>query len=516
MRQKTTAGLVKDRLHIIDSSGDVALVFVRQRPLAGRPVELAGTSWRLLDDDATYGDGVTTLVFLHSWAAVGTTACRDYQIGYTSSNGNIRVPSTGMAGSTERCSRDAGLGESQFGEDLGWANQYAVQQVEDTELLVVRTSRGKTLTFEPLVAPAGAIFDKSWRLIRFLEVRSDGSSMRWLTDRDPEAGADITATFSETGLEGSLGCHSYAHRTIRGDGKSMIGLDGTITMEGVSLSTKSSCDNRVGITAHQQQYLDLMATAERYHVFVDRLVVVTGSGDALMFQSTTKKTETATQGRPFQSDCPPKSGNCLGPEITSGQDIFAMLSTSLIAGTQSMRSLSAEHQFELYLSNATGPEGLNEATHRCIWNSTAQLLEIDDPHTGTRLTESNLMGQLMTMMVAMPLYCAATPTSRTSSRTSLDFDEDEADYIICAIDAAGGREAWTQDAQGKRADFRCLPPGRGNLRTPDTPTLIGVTAPRPTLPLANSIANQCSDVAHDNLADMVPLDAEVVVVAGPA
>ena len=336
--------MVDDRLHVVDPSGVVTLVFIRQRPLAGRPVDLAGTSWRLLDDDATYGDGVTTLVFLHPWAAVGTTVCRDYQIEYSASNGTIRVPYAGMAGSTEHCSRDAVRREHEFGEDFGWAHEYSVQGIKESEKLVVRTSRGKTLTFEPLVAPAGAIFDQSWRLIRFLEVRSDGSSMRWLTDRDPEAGADITATFSETEIEGFLGCHSYAHRMVGGDGTSMIGPDGTITMEAASLSTESSCDNGAGISSQQQQYLDLVATAERYHVFEDRLVVVTGSGDALMFQSTTAKTETATEGDLF-SQLSPDERECLGPEITSGEDIFALMATSLIAGTEALRCLSTENQF---------------------------------------------------------------------------------------------------------------------------------------------------------------------------
>ena len=441
IRQQPRAGFVKDRLHIIDSAGDIELFFVRQQPLAGRPVNLAGTSWRLFDEDATYGDGTTTLVFLHSWAAVGTTVCRDYQIGYTASNGNIRIPSKGMAGSTERCSRDAVRREHEFGEDFGWANEYSVHRVDGSEQLVVRTSRGKTLTFKPLVAPAGTIFDQSWRLIRFLEVRSSASSTRRLTDRDPEAGADITATFSETGIDGSLGCHSYAHRRAGADGPSMISPDGAMTMEAASLSTKSSCDNGAGITAQQQQYLDLLATAERYHVFEDRLVVVTVLGDALMFQSTTEKTETTTQGDLF-SRLSLQERECLGPEITSGQDNFTMMTTSLTAGTQSMRCLSAEHQFELYMSNAAGPEEMNEATHRCIWNSTAQLLELDDPHTD-QPAAADLMGKMMTMMVAMPLYCAATHQPGLESGV-LGFDEDEANYMVCAIDAAGGREAWIE------------------------------------------------------------------------
>ena len=440
MGQRATARAVDDRLHVTDPSGAVALVFARQRPLAGRPVELAGTSWRLLDDDASYGNGVTTLVFLHSWAAVGTTVCRDYQIGYTASNGNIRVPSMGMAGSTERCSGEATRGVTQFVEDLGWANEYSVQRVQGSEQLVVRTSRGETLTFEPLVPLEGAIFGQSWQLIRFLETRSGGSSSRRLADRDPEAGADITATFSETGVEGFLGCHSYAHRRVGDEGSSMIGPDGTVAMESVSLSTKNACDRSVGITAQQQQYLELMGNAERYYVLADRLVIITNSGDALMFQSTTAPRETTTQGD-FFSRLSPEERKCLGPEITSGRDVLATLATGLTTGTEAMRCLSKENQFQLYMSDAAGPDNLNGATHRCIWNSMAQLLNLDVPHTDPPRTESNLMGQMMTMMVAVPLYCAATHQPDLEP-DDLGFDEDEADYIVCAIDAAGGREAW--------------------------------------------------------------------------
>lgn len=119
-----------------------------------------------------------------------------------------------------------------------------------------------------------------------------------------------------------------------------------------------------------------------------------------------------------------------------------MLATSLTAGAEPMRCLSAEHQFQLYMSNASGPEGMNEASHRCIWNSMAQLLELDDPQTDPP-TEADLMGQLMTMMVAMPLYCAATHQPDLEP-DDLGFDEDEADYMVCAIDAVGGRKAWVK------------------------------------------------------------------------
>ena len=69
MRQPTKARIVDDRLHIVDRSDEVLLVFARQRPLSGEPVDLVGTSWRLVDDDAAYGEGTTTLFFLDSRAA---------------------------------------------------------------------------------------------------------------------------------------------------------------------------------------------------------------------------------------------------------------------------------------------------------------------------------------------------------------------------------------------------------------------------------------------------------------
>ena len=80
MQQGAKARVVDDRLHIVDRSEEVVLVSVRQPPLAGRPMDLVGTSWRLVDDDGTYGEGATTLLFLDSRAATGATACRDYTI----------------------------------------------------------------------------------------------------------------------------------------------------------------------------------------------------------------------------------------------------------------------------------------------------------------------------------------------------------------------------------------------------------------------------------------------------
>ena len=448
MKDQAKARVSDDRLHIVDRSGEVALVFIRQQPLTRQPGDLTGTSWRLVDHDATYGEPPATLVFLNSWAAVGTTACRDYQMGYSASNGRIRIPSTGMAGFTEPCSGDAKQGETQFVEDFGWASEYAIPRVKGSDQLVVRTNRGRTLTFEALAQPAGAIFDQSWRLIRFLEARSDGSSMRWLTDRDPAPSTAITAMFSETAIKGSLGCYSYEHRRVGGDGAPTIGSDGTMNMDALSPSTENSCANGTGISAQQQQYLDLVATAERYHVFKDRLVIVTSSGNALMFQSDTN--ETTIRGDLF-SRLSPQERQCLGPEITSDRDIFAMLSTSPTTGTQAIRCLNKENQFQPYMSNDPGPENLNEATHRCIWNSMEVLLDLDSRQPDPP-DESSLMGQMMTMMMVMPLYCATTHQPELEA-DALGFDEEEAPYIICAIDSLGGPEAWIETLKESGPSF---------------------------------------------------------------
>ena len=171
MTQEARARVVDDHLHIIDSSGDVALVFARQTPLVGRLIELAGTSWRLVDRDGIYGERPTTLVFLDDRAAVGTTACRDYAMGYTANAGRIRIPTRAWRVLPKPCSRDAIDREHLFIEDFGWANEYSthyVQGVLRSLRMVVRTSRGKTLTFAPLskLSLPDAISNGQWTFIR--------------------------------------------------------------------------------------------------------------------------------------------------------------------------------------------------------------------------------------------------------------------------------------------------------------------------------------------------------------
>ena len=284
MVDEAKARVVDDHLHIVDSSGHVVLVFAREQPLVGLPGDLAGTSWRLVDDEGIYGgEGATTLLFLNAWVATGTTVCRDYTVGYAASAGGIRSHYKGMSGSGERCSSEVSRQEHQFIEDFGWADEYSIDQAGAFERLVVRTSRGKTLTFEPLPQSATTIFDRPWRLIRFLESRSDDSGMRWPRNTDVGVSENITATFDAGSIAGSLGRGSCAYRAYGKAGKPLAGADKTVSIAAASVAD-DSCEDGVSISPKQQRYLDALPTAERYIVFGERLVIVTSDGGALVLQ----------------------------------------------------------------------------------------------------------------------------------------------------------------------------------------------------------------------------------------
>jgi heat shock protein HslJ len=296
MTQQAKARVVGDRLQIVDNSGEIALVFSRQGTLVRRLITLEGTGWRLADHGGIYGERPPTLIFLDNRTAVGTTTCRDYALGYTANAGRIRIPYKGMAGSAEPCSRDAIKREHLFIEDFGWANEYSTHYTQGalrSLRMVVRTSRGKTLTFAPLSKRPDTLFDRPWIFVRSLESRSDQSGMRWVEDIDSASGSHITARFEENTVAGSLGCHSYAYHGAGGEGSALVSwADGSMSMSQATLSTKKTCDGLASISHRQRRFLDLLGAAERYHVLEDRLVAVTEAGDALMFKPEDRSSRT--------------------------------------------------------------------------------------------------------------------------------------------------------------------------------------------------------------------------------
>ena len=142
--------VVGDRLEILDGEGATRLVFVREAPLPGQPVDLGGTSWRLItDDDVDNDERVTTLIF-NGRQVTGSTACRDYLASYEMSEGSVRFPGTRMLGSVESCSELDRRRSGEFTDFLSWAWEYSVHEEQGITRLRIRSSRGKTLAFEPL------------------------------------------------------------------------------------------------------------------------------------------------------------------------------------------------------------------------------------------------------------------------------------------------------------------------------------------------------------------------------
>ena len=139
-----------DRLEILDGEGATRLVFVREAPLPGQPVDLGGTSWRLItDDDVDNDERLTTLIF-NGRQVTGSTACGDYLASYEMSEGSVSFPSRSGLGSVESCSELDLRRAGEYIESLSWAWEYSVHEEQGISRLRIRSSRGKPLTFEPL------------------------------------------------------------------------------------------------------------------------------------------------------------------------------------------------------------------------------------------------------------------------------------------------------------------------------------------------------------------------------
>ena len=151
LRQSSRFRLTENRLETLDESGEVRLVFLHQEPLPGAPARLEGTGWRLLaEDDLADGVRVPSLTILDANLFEGTTACRDVEGSYQTSGKSIRFPNIGMNGDHSACSEGVMRHEAQFTDDLSYSIEYSVYRHEEAKRLVIRTSRGRALTFESL------------------------------------------------------------------------------------------------------------------------------------------------------------------------------------------------------------------------------------------------------------------------------------------------------------------------------------------------------------------------------
>ena len=207
--------IVDDWLEILDSEGATRLVFVKQEPLPGHPVELEGTGWRLLiEADAMDGVRAPTLAFLDDRLVTVATACRSYVATYKASEGALRFLIISVVGSPQSCGKDARILEGEFGDFLTWAREYSVHEEGGSIRLRIRSSRGKTLTFEPLPQTIGAIADTEWSLLAFVELRQLGPGMWNHRTTSVIQGTEVTISFDEDGLGGFTGCNDYAEAGI--------------------------------------------------------------------------------------------------------------------------------------------------------------------------------------------------------------------------------------------------------------------------------------------------------------
>ena len=272
--------VVGDRLEIFDRGGAARLVFVREAPLSGRPIDLGGTAWRLLMEGATGGDlRAPTLAFLDDRLVTGVTACRAYLATYSKSEGSVHFPSQSMLPSPQSCPEQSRRLEGDYGDFLSWAKEYSVNEEGGSSRLRIRSARGRTLTFEPLRPTVEDIADSEWTLVAFIELRQLEPRM-W----NPRAtsviqGTEVTISFDKDGISGASGCNSY-------EGLAMVKDDGSITNDVQSFfHTEKGCDGPDGLMEQEERYLDLLPRLTRYGMYGDGLFTRTDDDEFLLFQA---------------------------------------------------------------------------------------------------------------------------------------------------------------------------------------------------------------------------------------
>lgn len=200
-----------DRLEVRDEAGEVRAVLFKPPQLAGRPIELAGTAWRLVVEEDGAEVYTPTLAFLTEHIAAGVVACREYVAGYRENDVRLSVPSRFMIGSTEDCSDELlEMEESFYRMRLSWADHYRVEESAAGKVLRVRTKDGRTWEYESLTPPADGALRGVWTLTAFVEPRVVSARRTYYSHTiDVIPGTEVTVEFSRDGVSGSGGCNMY-------------------------------------------------------------------------------------------------------------------------------------------------------------------------------------------------------------------------------------------------------------------------------------------------------------------
>ena len=153
-----------------------------------------------------------------------------------------------------------------------------MSEEEGSRLLRMRSSRGKTLTFEPLSSTVKDIADAEWTLVAFVELRDEGSGTWNARTTRIVQGTDVTISFDEDGLSGSSGCNSYT-------GLGSVEYEAaTIDVQTLS-HTELFCEGLDGLMEQEERFLDLLPRLERYGTYGDGLYLQTDNHVFLLFEA---------------------------------------------------------------------------------------------------------------------------------------------------------------------------------------------------------------------------------------
>ena len=287
-----------NRLEIRDGSGKLRLVMVNKSPLVGAAEDLTGTAWRLISTDGKTPRGIPpTLSFWDEAFVGGTVADYGFVAQYDKWETTIRIRSTAVTGAqTSRISRIPDQEVRDFLQGITRSDRHAVRDEGGTRLLRIRTSMGYPLDFEELLPAVVSISDAEWSLQSFIEVR-------WEEYRyggppcvvNVLPGSDIVARFTEMTVRSTVSGKEYSRddlslSVVRPGESSTDGLAGLDPWS--NDLPDGRCPREDGEEAGEgdragqaERYLELLPQLRRYMIFGDRLVVLTDSHQALLFQA---------------------------------------------------------------------------------------------------------------------------------------------------------------------------------------------------------------------------------------
>ena len=292
--------VLDNRLEIRDGSGNLRLVMVDKSPLVGVAEDLTGTAWRLVSTDGKAPRGTSpTLAFWDEAFVGGAVGEYGFVSQYDKWRTNIRVGPTAVTGAyTSRVSLIKDRKVRGFIQDIRRSGRHAVREEDGVRLLRIRTSQGYPLDFEELMPVVENISGVEWRLQSFIEVR-------WHEFRaggppcveNALPGSDIVARFTEMTVRGTVGGREYSRDNLslsavtsgRSSTEGLAGLDrwGTGLPDGRCPREDGEEAIERDAAGQAESYFKILPKLQRYMIFGDRLVVLTDSHQALLFQAAT-------------------------------------------------------------------------------------------------------------------------------------------------------------------------------------------------------------------------------------